>query len=79
MRPHSQPLSKAGNGYAMSNVAKLQKALEAAENMTEAEYENLHKVAKMLDYQGTIIIDWDGHIAHREYVKKLLEEYAQRP
>mgnify|MGYP000408482130 FL=1 len=63
----------------MSNVAKLQKALEAAENMTDAEYENLHNVAKMFDYQGTIIIDWDGHIAHRAYVKKLLQQSAQRP
>lgn len=73
MRPHSQPHSGDETGPAMSNVAKLQNALEAAENMTKAEYRILYESAKQADDNLVSIENYDEIISrHQEFKKKLM-------
>ncbi len=72
MRQHSQPLSGDETGAAMSNVAKLQKALEAAENMTETEYRILYESAKQADDNLVSIENYDEIISRHQEFKKML-------
>ena len=54
----------------MSNVAKLQKALEAAENMTEAEYRELYEQAK--DLPEIVSFEEFDYLAKREKLLKVI-------
>jgi len=74
MRTHLQPHSGDETGPAMSNVDKLQKALEAAENMTDAEYEQLYNQAKGLP--DIVSFEEYDYLVRRE---KTLKEILPRP
>jgi len=52
----------------MSNVAKLQKALESIDGMTDAEYEILYKSAKQADDNLVSIENYDEIIARNQEV-----------
>lgn len=70
MRTHSQPHSGDETGQAMSNVAKLQKALESIDDMTDAEYEILYKSARQADDNLVSIENYDEIISrHQEQLK----------
>lgn len=70
MRPHSQPSSDTENGLPMTNVAKLQKALEAAENMTDKEYCELYEQAK--DLHEIVTFEEFDYLAKREKLLKVI-------
>lgn len=56
----------------MSNVAKLQKALESIDGMTDAEYEILYKSAKQADDNLVSIENYDEIIARNQEFNKML-------
>jgi hypothetical protein len=56
----------------MSNVAKLQKALESIDGMTDAEYEILYKSAKQADDNLVSIENYDEIIARNQEFTKML-------
>ena len=62
----------------MSNVAKLQKALESIDGMTDAEYEILYKSAKQADDNLVSIENYDEIIARNQEVKKMLMHMKMR-
>jgi len=79
MRPHSQPHSGEETSPAMSNVAKLRNALEAAEIMTEAEYRILYESANQADDNLVSIENYDEIISRHQEFKKMLMQMKRGP
>lgn len=63
----------------MSNVAKLKKALESIDDMTDAEYEILHKSARQADDNLVSIENYDEIIARHQHFKKMLMQMKRGP